>query len=655
MCGLKRALVSCGPVLGLVLGLAVLLAAGPVHAQGESRTIDVVPAEGRASDAPQAARDTPAPHPANVGNPQAKGPEQRVALVIGNGAYTGATPLANPVNDARQVAELLTAAGFEVITGTDLDHDDMIQAIQDFAGRIAKRGPNTVAFVYYAGHGLQVAGDNFLIPVDAKIAREADVESTSIRLVDIMATLEAVPSRMRIVVLDACRNDPFDSLKDDGRGLAIVDAPNGSIVAYSTAPGTEAYDGSGRHSPYTAAFLRLARQPNVPIEQFFKRVRLLVNDTTDGRQTPWESSSLTGDFYFFGDTAIASAKAAPVKTAYAPQALRARPAREAYDYVIAEDTVEYYEEFIRLYPADPMLIRIRALLAAKIMSIAWYNAVLANSPLAYQSFYSKYSSSPYAQAALKLQAQPKPKPLYQPSNIIVPAQIAPQIKLISLPAPQPKPLPNLQADVIKQLDFSKPPASSNAKLPPAALPKGQQAELPKGAVITPPPGKSLLDVKLPAKDSDRITTPSTAVRPGDGKIVTLPPNDTKRPNGIDVRRPDSAEKRPDVSINPNIRIVTLPNGSTIKVGPKVEDTGRRPPRVIDLPPRPAPQIQGGLRPQPQVNPSQRFQPGARMPGNQAVVPGQRGPGQVQFRGPTSQPVAQGGRRCAMIEGHMVCR
>lgn len=643
MCGLKRVLVSCG----LALSLAVLTAAGPVYAQGESRTIEVVPAEGGSTAGAQpAARDNPAPHPANIGNPQSKGPEQRVALVIGNGAYAAATPLVNPVNDAKHVAELLTAAGFEVISGTDLDHDEMIQAVQDFAGRIAKRGPNTVAFIYYAGHGLQVAGDNFLIPTDAKIARESDVEATSIRLVDIMATLEAVPSRMRIVVLDACRNDPFDALNDDGNGLAIVDAPNGSIVAYSTAPGSQAYDGSGKHSPYTAAFLRLARQPNVPIEQFFKRVRLLVNDTTDGRQTPWESSSLTSDFYFFGDTVAASAKPAPVRVAYAPQALRSRSPRDAYEYVIAEDSIEYYEEYIRLYPADPLLIRIRALLAAKLMSIAWYNAVLTNSPVAYQSFYSKYSNSSYAQAALKLQAQPKLKPLYQPNNIIVPAQLAPQVKLTSLPAPQPKPLPNVPADVIKQLDFSK---QSNAKGPQIDTPKGPHAELPKGPAVTLPPGKSLLDVKLPGKDNDRIP-PSTTGRPGDGKIVTLPPRlDT------DVKRPDVVGKRPDLVVNPNIRIVTLPNGGTVKVGPKVDDDARRPPRVVDLPPRPAPQIQGGLRPQPQVNPSLRFQPGARFATNQAVNQGPRGPAQVQFRGPTSKPIAQGGRRCAMIDGHPVCR
>jgi uncharacterized caspase-like protein len=107
---------------------------------------------------------------------------------------------------------------------------------------------------------------------------------------------------MRIVILDACRNNPFPSINDAGRGLAIVDAPNGSIVAYSTAPGTEALDGVGNHSPYTDAFLRLAHEKNLPIEQLFKRIRLDVSNSTEGQQTPWESSSLTSDFYFFGDT-----------------------------------------------------------------------------------------------------------------------------------------------------------------------------------------------------------------------------------------------------------------------------------------------------------------------------------------------------------------
>ncbi len=189
--------------------------------------------------------------PANAGKPVGlAGPEQRIALVIGNSNYQNVTQLSNPDNDAKSVAQLLNAAGFEVILATDVGHNEMIQVVQDFSGKIADRGPNTVAMVYYAGHGVQLAGENYLVPVDARISSEPDLINGSVRLVDVMATLDTIPSRMRIAILDACRNNPFPTLNDAGRGLAIVDAPNGSIVAYSTAPGTEALDGIGDHSPY---------------------------------------------------------------------------------------------------------------------------------------------------------------------------------------------------------------------------------------------------------------------------------------------------------------------------------------------------------------------------------------------------------------------
>jgi hypothetical protein len=347
--------------------------------------------------------------PANVGNPIGlTGPEQRVALVIGNSNYQNVTQLPNPANDAKAVAQLLNSAGFEVIAATDLDHNQMIQAIQDFSGKIAGRGPNTVAMVYYAGHGVQLAGENYLVPIDAKISSEPDLINGSVRLVDVMATLETIPSRMRIVILDSCRNNPFPSLKEASRGLAIVDAPNGSIVGYSTAPGTEALDGAGDHSPYTAAFLREAHEKNLPIEQLFKRVRLDVNNSTDGQQTPWESSSLTSDFYFFGDTAVAATQApARVQTAYTADNLPSRAVRQAYDYVLAENSVANYQEFIRIYPHDPLCDRIRAILADLTMAEEWHHAVLANSSIGYKSFYDKFSYSPYAQNALKLASQPK--------------------------------------------------------------------------------------------------------------------------------------------------------------------------------------------------------------------------------------------------------
>jgi len=365
----------------------------------------------------------------------AGGPEQRVALVIGNSNYQNAQQLANPDNDAQAMAQFLNQAGFEVIAATDLTENDMIKVVQDFSGKVAARGPNTVAMVYYAGHGVQLAGENYLVPVDAKISSPSDLANNSVRLVDVMATLEAIPSRMRIVVLDACRNNPFPGIDDAGRGLAIVDAPSGSIVGYSTAPGTEALDGAGSHSPYADAFLRLAREPNLPIEQLFKRVRLEVNHATDGRQTPWESSSLTSDFYFFGDTAVAATRAPdPGHITQVASNLPGRAVRQAYDYVLAEGSPENYQEFIEMFPNDPLCDRIRRLLGNLLEAAAWHRAVLANTPLVYKAFYESYGNGPYAQSALKLQSQPKIVPLLQPTHLIVSEQLAPTLKLTNLGA-----------------------------------------------------------------------------------------------------------------------------------------------------------------------------------------------------------------------------
>lgn len=347
------------------------------------------------------------------------GPEQRVALVIGNSKYENTTPLANPDHDAQSVAQLLNSAGFDVIAATDLTHNDMIEVMQDFSAKIAEHGPNTVAMIYYAGHGAQVAGENYLIPVDARITSPSDLVTNGIRLVDLMATLESIPSRLRIVMLDSCRNNPFPSLDDSSRGLAIVDAPLRSIVGYSTAPGAEALDGMNGHSPYTEAFLHLAREPNLPIEQLFKRIRLEVNHETEGLQTPWESSSATSDFYFFGDTAVASARAPEhgpvVQTA---SNLPWQAVNQVYDYVISEDSPQYYQEFLIRFPHDPRCDRIRRLLANLTLAAAWHQAVLANSPLAYKNFYEHHMDSPYAKVALHLQSQPRTTPLLQADHLL---------------------------------------------------------------------------------------------------------------------------------------------------------------------------------------------------------------------------------------------
>ncbi|MHC2823232.1 hypothetical protein ACVMBY_006792 [Bradyrhizobium huanghuaihaiense] len=484
-----------------------------------------------------------------------QGPEQRVALVIGNSNYQNAPQLANPDNDAQSMAQFLNSAGFEVVSATDLGQNDMLRVVQDFSAKVSARGPNTVAMVYYAGHGVQLAGENYLVPVDAKVSSQTELVNNSVRLVDVMSTLETIPSRMRIVILDACRNNPFPSVNDAGRGLAIVDAPNGSIVGYSTAPGAEALDGTGGHSPYTQAFLNVAREPNVPIEQLFKRVRLQVNQTTSGAQIPWESSSLTSDFTFFGDTAVA-ANRAPMNAPVVQMAsnLPSRSTRQAYDYVVSEGRPEYYQEFIRMYPHDPLCDHIRWLLGNLLISQAWHKAVLANSPLGYQSFYDSYGTSPYAVSALKLAAQPKQIPLMQPTKFLAPQNIAPVFKMGNLG--QPKYMPLMQGNGGAQVNGNLPvvqkPVDGNVigKLGTG----GQIVNLPAGnnqpnGSPSQTPGKI---VKLPAP------TNATNNTGGTGKIVTLPVTNTK-PNGGNANG------------NPG-KIVSMPvnvgkGGSTVDVKP----------------------------------------------------------------------------------------
>jgi hypothetical protein len=486
---LKSALMTAG-LLGSLFGFTC----GPVSAQ-------VAPAE-------------PAPT-------ALQGPEQRVALVIGNSHYQNAPQLANPDNDAQSMAQFLNSAGFEVISATDLDQNDMLRVVQDFSAKVSARGPNTVAMVYYAGHGVQLAGENYLVPVDAKVTSQTELVNDSVRLVDVMSTLETIPSRMRIVILDACRNNPFPDVNDAGRGLAIVDAPNGSIVGYSTAPGAEALDGTNGHSPYTQAFLNVAREPNVPIEQLFKRVRLAVNQTTSGAQIPWESSSLTSDFTFFGDTAVA-ANRAPVNTPVVQMAanLPSRSARQAYDYVLSEGKPEYYQEFVTMYPHDPLCDHIRWLLANLLISQAWHQAVLANTPVGYQAFYNSYGNSPYAQMALKLETQPKLIPLLQPTKFLAPQNVTPMQKIGNLGQPKYMPLIQ-QGNGGSQMNANlpvvqKPIDSTVSKI--VTLPAGN----PQNGTPSQTPGKI---VTLPAP------TNTTANNNGIGKITTLPVTTTTQTTG----------------------------------------------------------------------------------------------------------------------------
>ncbi len=222
----------------------------------------------------------------------------RVALVIGNGNYRTA-PLKNPVNDATDIADTLRALGFDVTLKLNQNARGIKRAMRRFGGKL--KSGDTVGLFYFAGHGMQVEGRNYLIPVGADVESEHDVEFEGIDAGRLLAEMESAGNPLNIVILDACRNNPFTrSFRSSRRGLAQMDAPSGSLVAYSTAPGNVAADGKGRNSPYTQYLLSAMNTPGLAIEQVFKRTRVGVEAATGGKQTPWESSSLKGDFYFQG-------------------------------------------------------------------------------------------------------------------------------------------------------------------------------------------------------------------------------------------------------------------------------------------------------------------------------------------------------------------
>lgn len=229
--------------------------------------------------------------------------ERRIALVIGNAAYKEA-PLANPVNDARSIAAKLAQLGYQVDKRENLDLRQMTRAVTDFGEAVHRNGGH--ALFYFAGHGMQVDGRNYLIPVDAKIANERSVISEAVDIEIVTRQLDQSGKGISIVVLDACRDNPFERRVPGGgasRGLALINAPSGTLIAYATAPGKVAADGAGSNGIYTGELLKVMDEPGLRVEDMFKRARAGVEERTGGMQIPWETSSIKGDFYFVAKNA----------------------------------------------------------------------------------------------------------------------------------------------------------------------------------------------------------------------------------------------------------------------------------------------------------------------------------------------------------------
>lgn len=224
--------------------------------------------------------------------------QRRLALIIGNGVYIYGGTLANPENDAKDIGAKLSQLGFDVMLYENVDQKGFKKAIDDFGERLASYD---VGLFYYAGHGIQVRGNNYLIPVDANLKSENDVEYDCLDAGRLLSKMEDAGSTTNIVILDACRDNPFERSwrrSTRGQGLAFMTAPAGSLISYATSPGATASDGSGRNGLFTTALLNYIEEPGLPILEVFQKVRTFVRENSNGEQVPWESTSLEGNFYF---------------------------------------------------------------------------------------------------------------------------------------------------------------------------------------------------------------------------------------------------------------------------------------------------------------------------------------------------------------------
>ena len=353
----------------------------------------------------------------------AQQPEKRIALVVGNAAYAK-SPLATAANDAGLIAQTLQAAGFDVIGARDLDGDTLRKSFRDFIQKAESSGPDTVAMVYLAGYGLQLAGENYFVPVNSAINRDTDVPIEALRTGDYIRQLASLPLKAGIVVLDAARQQPFVN-GQIASGLALVEADPHMLIAFNAAPGTVAPAEQGAYGVYAQSLAEMIRTGGLPLPEVFNRVRLRVNEASKGAQVPWDSQKVDAAFTFFERGPDAPAAPPPDQVA----AIRDKPIRDlgvqdAYAAVLERDTLPAYEDFLAAYPDDPMAKRVRAIAAARREAITWRRTYRADTPNAYWSYLQRYPRGPHAADARRrlaiLTAALEPPPAFDVIDYDVP-------------------------------------------------------------------------------------------------------------------------------------------------------------------------------------------------------------------------------------------
>ncbi len=352
--------------------------------------------------------------------------EKRFGLVIGNSEYPNG-PVPTSANDAGLIAQTLQASGFDVMGARDLDGDALRNTFRDFVDKVSSEGPGAVAFIYLAGHGVQYEGENYFVPVDARIDRDVDVPLRALRLNDYVRPLGALKAKAVIVVLDAAREAPFArSGQPLAGGLALVEPAPGMLWAFNAAPGTISPMGQPPYGPYAQALAEMMREGGLSLEGVFERTRLRVHEATSGGEVPWHASQVRAPFVFFER----SADAPPEISHTSAQARRERPirafddAREAYLAALERDTLDGYADFLRAYPDHALAKRVRAIVAARREAITWRRARNSDRPEAYWSYLDRYPNGPHAPDARRrlafLTAPIEPPPRYAAFDYDVP-------------------------------------------------------------------------------------------------------------------------------------------------------------------------------------------------------------------------------------------
>lgn len=617
--------------------------------------------------------------------------EQRFALVVGNDEYK-AGKLATPANDAGLIATALQGAGFTVTGARNLDQATLRESFREFIGQVAAAGPDAVALVYLAGYGLQYAGENYFVPVDADIARDVDVPLQAIRISDFMQPLAALPGGVKIVILDAARQNPFARGGQPlASGLALVDPGQGTAVAYNAAPGTVGEDEPGPYGAYATALAEMIGAGGLGLDDLFARVRLRVSDATKGAEVPWFAAQLAGPFLM---TERAAGAPPPPNVVPLADIRRKRmrdysSAEDAYEAALALDTVEGYEQFLAVYHDGPLARRIAAMLAVRHEAHVWRRCLELDTPPAYWSYLRRYPQGPHAWDARRrlgmLRAQIEAPSSFAVVDFGYPPPPPDEVQFIGRPfvvfagpefGPPPPPPPFFLAPRPREFAILPPPPPPHERFflptPGFVVTPAFVRPPPTVAVRPPPPGGPAGRQAIPVSVPNAVHPGPGLPGPGPaGPAIVTPPHPLPQGHGAPPPPPPSAAVKPP----PPPPHPAGPAPASVKPAPPPPPppAGAAPASVKPAPPPPPPPPAGpapaSVKPAPPPPPTPHPAPPAPASAKPAAPPPPpphpAGPPPSAAKPPPpaaphpaaaqQKPACPPGKTAAEVNGHPVCK